>query len=86
MAGTEIINNTRYLTLTFRSGAQTQELAVELQTATAPNGPWESVAPSVTEVLGYDALTGDPIVRLKLAVAPEDLRRFVRLKVTGDEP
>jgi hypothetical protein len=70
----------QFITLTYRQSARATLASVQLQSASAlENNPWAPTTPTVTEQLGPDPETGDPRVRLKVAVTPADSRKFLRL-------
>jgi hypothetical protein len=70
-----------FLTLTYRQSARTSGLAIQYQ-ATDTLGTWLNVSPTVTENLGLDPVTADPIMRFKFSVAPSDTNKFLRLQLT----
>jgi hypothetical protein len=80
--GMETIGPTRYLTLTYRQSARATPSAVRLLLSpTLATGSWTNVAPDITEPLGLDPLTGDPRVRVKVAIGAGETRKFLRLEV-----
>lgn len=72
-----------FITLTYRQSARASGLTVQHQASpTLEAGSWLNVAPTVTNNIGADALTGDPIIQVKFPVAPADSAKFLRLQLT----
>jgi hypothetical protein len=73
----------QYLTLTYRQNARAAFSAITLQASPSlAAGSWGNVTPDVTESLAPDAITGDPIFRMKVLLGPGDVRKFLRLQLT----
>ena len=74
----------QYLTLTWRQNAQASNQAVEVQVSgDLSSGSWQTVTPDVTENLALDPVTGDPRIRVKVAIPSGTNAKFVRLRVNG---
>ena len=72
-----------YLTLTFRQNSRAVFTGVALQVSTSLDvGPWSNVTPDVTQNLGNDPVTGDPIFKWKVIVQPGQTKKFLRLQIT----
>ena len=73
----------QFLTLTYRRSARAAAISASLQSSTAPAaGSWTTIIPNLTEQLGPDPVTGDPRVRLKVAIQPGETKKFLRLLLT----
>ncbi len=73
----------QYLTLTFRRNFRAVVSNIEFQAGASPDSAsWSTAVPDVVERVGYDVATGDPIMRLKFAVAAGSSNKFLRIKLT----
>jgi hypothetical protein len=73
----------QYLTLTFRRNFRAAITSIEYQAGASPDAAsWSPIVPNIIERISYDAVTGDPILRAKFAVAPADIKMFLRIKLT----
>jgi hypothetical protein len=80
--GMETIGPTRYLTLTYRQSARAVPSAVRHQLSpTLAAGSWTDITPDIVEQLGLDPITGDPRVRVKVAVGAAETRKYLRLEI-----
>lgn len=71
-----------HLTLTYRRSGRLSSLNIQHKMSVdLASGVWNSVSPESTENLGADPTTGDPIVRLKFPVAPNEPKNFLRLEL-----
>jgi hypothetical protein len=72
-----------YVTLTFRESSRASFTGVVSQTSSSPAaGSFSTVAPNVTQSLGNDPITGDPIYLWEFAVPPGQTEKFFRLLIT----
>ena len=64
---------TTYVTITFRQSLAAVFTSVVLQasTTTPDTAAWTTVTPDVTQNMGNDPVTGDPITKWKVIVTPE---------------
>ncbi|MDB6148773.1 MAG: hypothetical protein JWQ44_221 [Chthoniobacter sp.] len=72
-----------YLTLIYRRSARAVSSSVQYElSSTLVAGSWLPATPAITENLGPDPTTGDPLIKVKFAVSPDDKRHFARLVIT----
>jgi len=71
----------QYLTLTYRQYASERGLTVNVQTSSDLQS-WQTVTPDITQQLGLDPNTGDPIIQVEVNTAGAP-KKFIRLNVTG---
>ncbi|MEO8354268.1 MAG: hypothetical protein ABI680_21265, partial [Chthoniobacteraceae bacterium] len=69
-----------FMVLTYRRSARATGVDVHYQAANALGGNWGGVVPDVTEEIGTDSITGDPIIRVKFALEPGSTEGFLRLQ------
>ncbi|MEO7319897.1 MAG: hypothetical protein ABIZ56_12980, partial [Chthoniobacteraceae bacterium] len=72
----------QFLTLTYRVNARAILTGIEHQLSVPITSGWSTVAPDVTENLTPDPVSGDPRVRVKFSIAPDETRKFLRLQLT----
>ena len=79
LVGKTTLSGTTYLTLTFRENPIITGVTLNLQTSTDIH-TWQTVTPDLLQVIGTDAVTGDPIV--EIGVIATGSKKFIRLNVT----
>jgi hypothetical protein len=79
--GTTTIGNTQYLTLTYRQYALETGITVNVQTSPDLQ-TWTTVTPGLSQQIGTDQATGDPIMEVGVTVPTNATKQFIRLDVT----
>jgi kumamolisin len=73
---------TQYLTLTYRQYASETGLAINVQTSPDLQ-TWTTVSPpNLSQQVGTDSTTGDPIMEMGVIMPPNTTRKFIRLNVS----
>jgi hypothetical protein len=69
-----------FLTLTYRLNPRAAVGAFTFERSlTLAAGAWSTVTPTVTETLAPDPVTGDPRVRVKFSIGPDQAESYIRL-------
>jgi hypothetical protein len=81
IVGMTTVNGTTYLTLTYRQYAMETGITINVQTS-ADLQTWTTVnPPDLSQQVGTDGTTGDPIMEVGVAVNGTK-KQFIRLNVT----
>lgn len=75
--GTASVGGTNYLALTWRKNASTTSVAYTLQVSTDCQN-WTNVTPDLTQNIGLDPVTHDPLVQV--GVAMTGAKKFIRMQ------
>ncbi|HUB67519.1 MAG TPA: choice-of-anchor tandem repeat GloVer-containing protein, partial [Candidatus Methylacidiphilales bacterium] len=78
--GMSTIGGVHYLTLTYRENPAATGITVNVQTC-ADLQSWSTVTPAISQQIGTDSNTGDPII--EVGVPATGAEEFIRLNVTG---
>ena len=79
--GTTTVNGVPYLTLTYRANPYVSGITVSVQTSSDLK-TWQTVTPNISQTVGTDSATGDPIIEVEVAVTGAT-RKFINLNVTS---